>query len=389
MSDDEIQKIISPKVASLLREHRLLRLINDSEELSAAAVDEQGNTALHLICMPAEMTWNSDTPHAFKVVLALGPNVHSRNAIGWSPLMLAVLLMPTHYLGMLIEHDQAMSAHQQPHQTYSEALLVAAAYGKPDTVAMLMKAGAVVAAVEKIKPEEKHQNFLKSHQLLLQQIDGLLGLYPEVDREIAQMQNLTEDELTHLSKSKDEATRKFVTLNPSTPSKTLLKLAPEFPRAFYKNPAFDWLLLEQPDLLFEMRNGVLKHILTLSDCPQSFLEWAARNGSNSEKLTVARREKISPEILEIIADTADGRVAAVAVALHPGSSAEALMNVCLQDEAADRLIAMHPNATVEVLRKLSDSKDELVKKHLLANPHTDKAIVNKFQDPKVFVHKLR
>jgi hypothetical protein len=192
-----------------------------------------------------------------------------------------------------------------------------------------------------------------------------------------------------LSKSNDEATRKFVTLNPSTPSKTLFKLAPEFPRAFYKNPAFDWLLLEQPDLLFEMRNGVLKHILTLSDCPQSFLEWAARNGSDSEKLTVARRDKVSPEILQIIADTADGRVAAVVVALHPDSSAEALMNVCLQDEAADRLIAMHPNATVEVLKKLADSKDELVKKHLLANPHTDKAIVNKLQDPRVFVHKLR
>jgi DNA-binding NarL/FixJ family response regulator len=389
MAEEETTKIISPEVASLLQQHRVLRLINDDEELNRDAVDEQGNTALHLICMPREIGRNSDTDHAFKVVLELDPNVHVCNVFGWSPLMLAVLLMPNNIVSMLIAHDQSASTKEHASNTYSKALLVAAAYGKPDTVAALMKAGAAVTTIEKIRPEEKHQNFLKSHQLLLSQIDGLLGHYPEFDREIAQMQNLTEDELTHLSKSKDEATRKFVTLNPSTPSKTLFKLAPEFPRAFYKNPAFDWLLLEQPDLLFEMRNGVLKHILSLSDCPQSFLEWAARNGSNSEKLTVARREKISPEILQTIADTSDGRVAAVAVALHPDSSAEALMNVCFQDEAADRLIAMHPNASLEVLKKLTDSKDELVKKHLLSNPNTDKAIVNKLHDPRVFVHKLR
>jgi hypothetical protein len=389
MAKEETTKIISPEVASLLQQHRVLRLINDDEELNRDALDEHGNTALHLICMPREIGRNSDTDHAFKVILELDPNVHVCNVFGWSPLMLAVLLMPINIVSMLIAHDQSASKKEHSSNTFSAALLVAAAYSKPDTVAVLMKAGALVIAVEKIRPEEKHQNFLKSHQLLLRQIDGLLGLYPEIDREIAQMQNLTEDELTHLSKSKDEATRKFVTLNPSTPSKTLFKLAPEFPRAFYKNPAFDWLLLEQPDLLFEMRNGVLKHILSLSDCPQSFLEWAARNGSNSEKLTVARREKISPEILQIIADTADGRVAAVAVALYPDSSAEALMNVCLQDEAADRLIALHPNATVDVLKKLAESKDELVKKHILANPHTDKSIVNQLSDPKVFVHKLR
>ena len=174
-----------------------------------------------------------------------------------------------------------------------------------------------------------------------------------------------------MATSTDEVTRKFVTLNPSTPSQTLFDLAPEFPRAFYKNPAFDWLLLEQPDLLFQMRNGVLKHILKLADCPNSFLEWAARNGSESEKLTVARRDKISNEILAIIADNSKGRLAAVAVALNSDSSTEALMSVCLKDESADRLIALHPNANLEVLQKLAGSQDELVKKYLISNPNLD------------------
>jgi len=389
MTEEETKKIISPEVASLLQQHRVLRIINDDEEISRDAVDEHGNTALHLICMPSEIGRNSDTEHAFKVILEMGLSVHVRNAFGWSPLMLAVLLMPIHYLTLFIAHDQTASSAADANNSYADALLIAAAYGLPDSVSLLMKAGAVVKKVEKIKPEEKHANFIKTHRTLLQQIDCLLGKYPEVEREIAQMQDLKEEELVHLAKSTDEATRKYVTLNPSTPSETLFDLAPEFPRAFYKNPAFDWLLLEQPDLLFQMRNGVLKHILTLSDCPNSFLEWAARNGSDSEKLTVARRDKISNEILAIIASHAKGRVAAVAVALNPDSNTDALMSVCLEDESSDRLIALHPNASLEVLSKLTDSTDDLVRKNLLANPIIDSKIVNKLQDPKVFVHKLR
>ena len=389
MTEEETKKTISPEVARLLQQHRVLRIISDDEELSRDAVDEHGNTALHLICMPREISRNSDTEHAFKVVLDMGLSVHVRNAFGWSPLMLAVFLMPIKYLDLFIGHDQIASSAADANDSYADALLIAAAYGLPDSVALLMKAGAVVKKVEKIKPEEKHANFIKTHRTLLQQIDCLLGKYPEVEREIAQMQDVTEEELVRLAKSTDEATRKFVTLNPSTPSETLFDLAPEFPRAFYKNPAFDWLLLEQPDLLFEMRNGVLKHILTLADCPNSFLEWAARNGSDSEKLTVARRDKISNEILAMIATSAEGRVAAVAVALNPDSNTEALMSVCLEDDSADRLIALHPNASLEVLKRLTESKDDLVRKNLLANPKIDTEIVNKLHDPKVFVHKLK
>ena len=389
MTEEETKKTISPEVARLLQQHRVLRIISDDEELSRDAVDEHGNTALHLICMPREISRNSDTEHAFKVVLDMGLSVHVRNAFGWSPLMLAVFLMPIKYLDLFIGHDQIASSAADANDSYADALLIAAAYGLPDRVALLMKAGAVVKKVEKIKPEEKHANFIKTHRTLLQQIDCLLGKYPEVEREIAQMQDVTEEELVRLAKSTDEATRKFVTLNPSTPSQTLFELAPEFPRAFYKNPAFDWLLLEQPDLLFEMRNGVLKHILTLADCPNSFLEWAARNGSDSEKLTVARRDKISNEILAMIATSAEGRVAAVAVALNPDSNTEALMSVCLEDDSADRLIALHPNASLEVLKRLTESKDDLVRKNLLANPKIDTEIVNKLHDPKVFVHKLK
>jgi ankyrin repeat protein len=109
MTEEETKKIISPEVASLLQQHRVLRIINDDEELSRDAVDEHGNTALHLICMPSEISRSSDTEHAFKVVLEMDPSVHVRNAFGWSPLMLAVLLMPIKYLDLFIGNDQTAS----------------------------------------------------------------------------------------------------------------------------------------------------------------------------------------------------------------------------------------------------------------------------------------
>jgi ribosomal protein S27AE len=90
-----------------------------------------------------------------------------------------------------------------------------------------------------------------------------------------------------LSHSSDKATRRNVVLNPNAPTDVLLKLAPQFPRFFFKNPAFDWLILENPDLLIDLGQGVLKNILKALECPESFMRWAIEFGSEEEKLAVA------------------------------------------------------------------------------------------------------
>ena len=178
-------------------------------------------------------------------------------------------------------------------------------------------------------------------------------MFPEFDREIAQRSDLDDVDLIRLSSSTDEPTKHHVALNPNTPSEILLKLAPEFPRAFYKNPAFDWLLLENPDLLFEMKQGVLKHILSLRDCPKSFLQWAARNGSDSEKLVVVRRVDVEDELLEIIVAGKPCKAATIAIARNLSSTLDQLEAICRQDDSADRLLAAHPNANSNLLAKLS------------------------------------
>lgn len=132
-------------------------------------------------------------------------------------------------------------------------------------------------------------------------LESVAGLSAKLDRQIAVHRNANANVLSHLARSEDRVTRRNVVLNPQTPEKVLLKLAPSFPGAFFLNPAFDWLLLENPNLFKDLKQGVLSNILKRSDCPESFLRWAAAHGDKSEQLSVAKRPGTSLDLLKIIA----------------------------------------------------------------------------------------
>jgi hypothetical protein len=270
-----------------------------------------------------------------------------------------------------------------------EALLLAASYGRADVASTLIGAGAHVATATTIDVHLQRIQHLDRHKKLLQKIDTLVGLFPEFDREIAKRSDLDDVDLIRLSESTDLPTKKNVSLNPNSPSEILLKLAPEFPRAFYKNPAFDWLILENPDLLFEMKQGVLKHILSLGDCPKSFLQWAARNGSDSEKLAVVRRVKVDSELLEIIAIGKSCKASAIAIARNLSSTIDQLEAICRQDDSVDRLLAIHPNADSNLLAKLSESADDLVRKNVLAHKNTSAQTAEFISGGHIRIHRLK
>ncbi|MFH1493509.1 MAG: hypothetical protein ABIG70_01780 [Pseudomonadota bacterium] len=160
--------------------------------------------------------------------------------------------------------------------------------------------------------ENEIVRLLKETEMDLEQLRSLAGLFPKSDRLIAQQQNSDASLLNRLAASKDKVTRKYVALNPNTPTDTLLKLAPEFPGAFFMNPVFDWLLLENPNLLIDLKQGVLKNILKRPDCPLSFQNWAAWHGDKSEQLAVAMRPDATLEILRLIANGPHIRAAEVA-----------------------------------------------------------------------------
>jgi len=143
--------------------------------------------------------------------------------------------------------------------------------------------------------------------------------------------------LEKLSHSSDKATRKAVCLNTNVDKAVLLRLAPQFPGEFFRNPVFDWLLLEDPDLLFHLGQGILKNILKLPDCPQSFLQWAANNGSEQQQLAVAMNSNAPDDLISIlaaksglVADAAKGR-------LQPQDTAKINLDQVFRDEVIKAL----------------------------------------------------
>ena len=129
------------------------------------------------------------------------------------------------------------------------------------------------------------------------ELDSLVGIGDAVDRLLAKHPHASAALLDSLSRSGDKTTRKYVALHPSAPKDALLRLAPEFPGDFFRNPVFDWLLLEEPDLLTKLGQGVLKNILKRPDCPLSFMEWAARHGSEEQQLAVAMNANAPSDVI--------------------------------------------------------------------------------------------
>jgi len=384
MSDTTFTQL-QPGVISTFRSHHIGGIKKVlAENFDINSIDSEGNNALHLVCMPK--TIQKDASTAIRLVTSSGVNVNTRNNIGFTPLMLAALLLPSDLVKVVFE---AVSNPESIDGSLHEAHFLAASYSKPDVVSALIEVGSKITNPTPIDVHSQRTQHLDRHRTLLKKIDILLGLFPKIDREIAHRSDLEAEELVKLSFSSDESTKQLVALNPNTPSEVLLKLAPEFPRAFYKNPAFDWLLLENPDLLFEMKQGVLKHILSLRDCPKSFLLWAARNGSDSEKLVVVRRLDVENELLETIGSGKPCKAAIIAIARNLESTLEHLEAICAQDDAADRLLAAHPNASANLLANLSESRDDIVRKNVAAHPNTSQLTLRQMSDGHIRVHRLK
>lgn len=134
----------------------------------------------------------------------------------------------------------------------------------------------------------------------------------KINRLVARHPNASSELLARLAKSPDKPTRRNVALNPQTSREVLLSLAPTFAGEFFRNPAFDFLLMEDPNLLFSLPVGVLKNILKRDDCPNSFLNWAAKSGDKSHHLAVVSRTEISKDVLQVIADGPHVKAAEIA-----------------------------------------------------------------------------
>ncbi|MBK7015065.1 MAG: hypothetical protein IPH39_05660 [Sulfuritalea sp.] len=160
--------------------------------------------------------------------------------------------------------------------------------------------------------DDEIANLLKDPVTPSSKLRSLAGRSQKWDRMLATHPNAPPAILSKLAKSADRLTRRGVTLNPQTPKNELVSLASSFPGEFFLNPAFDLLLLEEPNLLQALPVGVMKNILKRPDCPRSFLRWAVVYGGRSHHLALVSREALSREMLQQIAAGSHGPAAEVA-----------------------------------------------------------------------------
>ncbi len=134
-----------------------------------------------------------------------------------------------------------------------------------------------------------------------EQLQALRTVYdPELDRLLARHPQAPAGLLEDLSHSADRATRRQVARHPAAAKDVLLKLAPQFPMDFLSNPVVDWLLIEEPDLLQTLGQGVLKNALKNAKCPEALMAWAVRHGSLEQQLALTMNPAASAQVLEAL-----------------------------------------------------------------------------------------
>lgn len=143
-----------------------------------------------------------------------------------------------------------------------------------------------------------------------EQLDSAVGINNTVNLLLAMHPNASAALLENLSHSKDKATRMKVAAHPNATERILNRLFPNspYPPVFaHLNSAFDWRLLENPEIRFKLGTWHLRRIIKRTDCPKSFLKWAANHGSEGEQLAVAIHPKVSKDVLKLLAQR-DGLV---------------------------------------------------------------------------------
>lgn len=207
--------------------------------------------------------------------------------------------------------------------------------------------------------------------------------------------------------------RRAVAANPNTPTPVLLRLAVHFPEEVLRNPVLDLLLLENPNLLAEMRPESRDRLLGSPACWPEFVRWALKQGEEGALLALCRNPLLPREALEALREHPSEKVRQAA-RLHLGLSAEeipaeaALREVPTEADSAQlfdalalelvppwllgriaqapdyalrQAVAAHPQAPPETLAQLLLDEAEEVRRAAAENPRTP-------QSARRFAHDL-
>ena len=129
-------------------------------------------------------------------------------------------------------------------------------------------------------------------------LSDCVGLFVEVDRAIARRQNTSSAILERLSHHSDKIVRQAVASHHNILSEDLMRLGKQFPDAFLSNPALDLILIENPGLLLNFDESLLVQIAKRDACPEVFLKWAIRQGSEQVLMAIAMNPSTPVELLQ-------------------------------------------------------------------------------------------
>jgi hypothetical protein len=118
-----------------------------------------------------------------------------------------------------------------------------------------------------------------SDQATPERLDILAGdMDVAVQRAVARNTHTPPAALERLSHSTDKAVREAVTGNANSPVAVLTRLGSQFPIQLLGNPAFDWMVLENPGLFSEVPDDTLAAIAKREDCTAEMLAHLAQSG---------------------------------------------------------------------------------------------------------------
>ncbi len=95
-----------------------------------------------------------------------------------------------------------------------------------------------------------------------------------------------------------EEIRREVAKNPNTPIEVLFILAVHFPSEFFSNPILGLAVMVNPNLLAEAPERARQRLLSHPLCPEGFMRWAQKHGSENDLLALLQNPHTPRPILD-------------------------------------------------------------------------------------------
>lgn len=200
-------------------------------------------------------------------------------------------------------------------------------------------------------------------------------------RQQVQDENTAPEILAELAKNEDKLTRQYVTANPNTPTKTLLILGREFSIEFLSNPIIDLLLLENLDLVDEIKK-IISIAAANKKTPHQILKKIIEYKDLEIRANLASNPKLSWCLINILAK--DRRVLVRAnLARNPKISQHLIQRFAKNKHIlVQQGLAENPKIPIKLLVKLSKSTNKRVRSKIAKNINTPKNVLLKLADDK-------